>query len=240
MIELLKNIVTTITFRPEEGPFRAALVAVVLQTADAEQVELFSADNCDIQVTVSNLTLTEGVIRFLAISDLGEQALEAAFAGLKEAEKADFRAQLASHAAEQRPVVPGGGAKVIVRKASSAGMFTQQQAAEVLGCSGETLKNRIPCSDYSYDEIDGKKVLREYYWAQTLIERLLQVKTAGSQADDVAYVAAECCFGDSVWAEELLASLRPKAEAPRGGGNKNRSHRYPPRRGSNPGQARDK
>jgi len=228
--ELLKNIVDVVTFRPEEGPFRTALVAEVLAHADEEQVELFSPSNCDIQVTVSGQTLEKGVIRFLVISDLGEQTLDAAFARLNEQERDDFRAQLSIHAVTQRPADPGGSAKVIVRKASSAGMYTQQQAAEKLGCSGEVLKNKIPCTDYSYDEIDGKKVLREYYWSQSLIERLLQIKASGAKPEDIKFVAAECCFGDTGWAEELLASLRPKAETPAGGNTKKRSHRYPPRR----------
>ena len=228
--ELLKNIVDVVTFRPEEGPFRAALVAEVLARADEEQVELFSASNCDIKVTVSGQTLEKGVIHFLVISDLGEQSLEAAFARLNEKEKADFREQLSIHATAQRPVVSGGSAKVVVRKAASAGMYTQQQAADKLGCSGEVLKSRIPCTDYSYDEIDGKKVLREYYWSQSLIERLLQIKSNGAKPEDIKSVAAECCFGDTSWAEELLASLRPRAEVPKEGATKKRYHKYPPRR----------
>ena len=239
MNELLKDIAASVTFRPEEGPFRAALVAKVLTTADEEQVELFSTENCDIQVTVTGQTLVEGFIRFLVISDLGEQSLKCTLAGLTEPERVDFRGQLASHAAEHRPVV-AGGAKVIVRKASSAGMFTQQQAVERLGCSGEFLKNRIPCSDYSYDEIDGKKYLREYYWSQDLIERIQQVKANGAKPEDIKHIAVECCFGDSNWAEELLASLRPPVEAPKSAANKNRHHRYPPRRGSNPNPPRNK
>ena len=228
--ELLMNIDDVVTFRPEDGPLRAALVTEALTHADEGQVELFSASNCDIQVTVSGQSLEKGVIRFRVISDQGEQLLEAAFGRLNEQEKADFRGQLSTHAATQRPVVSGGSAKVIVRKAPSAGMYTQQQAADKLGCSGEVLKNRIPCTDYSYDEIGGKKVLREYYWSQSLIERLLQVKSNGAKPEDIKSVATECCFGDTSWAEELLASLQPKAEVPTDGARKKRSHRYPPRR----------
>lgn len=238
MNELLKNIADTITFRPEEGPFRAALVAKVLTYADAEHVELFSADNCDIHVSVSGQTLVDGFIRFLVNSDLGEQSLKYTLAGLTDPERTDFRKQLAGHSIEQRPSEAAGGAKVIVRKASSAGMFSQQQAADRLGFSLEVLRNRIPCTDYSYDEIDGKKFLREFYWSQTLIERLQQIKASGAKPEDVKYVAAECCFGDSSWAEELLASLHPPVEAPKSGGNKNRNRRYPPRGGANHGQSK--
>lgn len=238
MIELLKDIVADVTFRPEEGPFRAALVAKVLVHADEEQAELFSASNCDIQVTVTPQTLSEGVIRFLVISDMGKQSLETAFAGMNERERGDFREQLSRYAAEQRPAVSVGGAKVIVRKASVAGMLTQQQAADMLSCSREALKSRIPCTDYSYDEIDGKKVLREFYWSQTLIERLQQIKANGPKPEDVKYVATECCFGDNAWAEDLLASLRPKPAVKSGTPSKSRHHRPHSRGGAHSGQPR--
>jgi len=233
MIELLKNLVAAVTFRPEEGPLRAALAAKVLADADEERAELFSAENSDIKVTISRHTEEEGLIRFLVISDRGEQSLEYHLAELNELERADLREQLSRQAPEHRPVVSGGGAKVIVRKASASGMYTHQQAADKLGCSGEFLKNRIPCSDYSYDEIDGKKKLREYYWAQPLIDRLQQIKSSGAKPEDVKYVAAECCYNDSTWAEELLASLRPKADSPGSGGTKKHPSRHPSRGGSN-------
>jgi len=240
MIELLKNLVAAVTFRPEEGPFRAALTDKVLAAADEERAELFSASNCDIRVTIDNRTLDEGVLRFLVVSDLGEQSLECDLAGLNPLERADFREQLSRQVAEQRPATSAGGAKVIVRKASASGMYTQQQAVEKLACSGEFLKSRIPCTDYSYDEIDGKKEIKEYYWAQLLIDRLQQIKTNGAKPEDVQYIAAECCYGDVIWAEDLLASLRPKADGPGSGGTKNRSHRYPSRRSANDHQERKK
>jgi hypothetical protein len=234
MIELLKNLVAAVTFRPEEGPFRDALTAKVLADADEEKAELFSSGNCDIKVTVSRHTETDGIIRFHVVSDLGELSLECNLAGLNELEKADLRDQLSLQAPEHRPVMSGKSAKVIVRKASAVGMYTQQQAADKLCCSREFLKSRIPCTDYSYDEIDGKKELREFYWSQTLIDRLQQIKSTGSKPDDVKYIATECCYGDSVWAEELLASLRPKADVPGSSGTKKHPSRHPFRGGANP------
>lgn len=233
MNELLKNLDAAVIFRPEEGPFRAALAEIVLADADEDRVELFSASNCDIRVTIFNRTLEEGVIRFLVVSDLGEQSLECELAGLNVLESADFREQLSRHVAQPRPASAGGGAKVIVRKASAIGMYTQQQAAEKLACSVAFLKSRIPCTDYSYDEIDGKKVLKEYYWSQLLIDRLQQIKTTGTKPEDVKYIAAECCYGDSIWAEEMLTSLRPKIDGSGTAGMKNRSSRYPSKRSSN-------
>jgi len=240
MIELLKNLVAAVSFRPEEGPFRAALVAKILADADEERAELFSAGNCDIKVTISQHTQQEGFIRFLAVSDLGEQSLECDLSGLNELESADLREQVLLQTPEHRPGVSGGNTKVIVRKASSTGMYTQQQSADKLGCSGEFIKNRIPCTDYSYDEIDGKKVLREYYWSQSLIDRLLQIKQAGSKPEDVKYIAAECCYGDCNWAEELLTSLRPKASGHGNGSTKKHSSRFTSKGGSNPHPERKK
>lgn len=239
MIELLKNLDAAVTFRPEEGPLRVALAAKALADADAERVELFSAENCDIKVTVTRHTQEEGFLRFLVVSDLGEQSLQCELAGLNDLERADLREQLSHHASEHRPAV-AGGAKVIVRKASTSGMYTHQQASDRLSFSREFLKSRIPCSDYSYDEIDGKKVLREFYWAQSLIDRLQKIKQAGAKPDDVKYVAAECCFGDTAWAEELLASLRPKADNPVNPGTKKHPPKHHFRGGSHPGQERKK
>jgi len=229
MIELLKNLVAAVTFRPEEGPLRAALEAKALAEADEERADLFSAENSDIKVTVSRHTQEEGFFRFLVVSDLGEQSLVCELSELNVPEKADLREQLSRQTTEQRPVASVGGAKVIVRKASASGMYTQQQAADKLCCSREFLKSRIPCTDYSYDEIDGKKELREYYWAQSLIDRLQKIKQAGAKPDDISFIAAECCYGDTSWAEDLLASLRPKAESPGISVTKKHPSRHPSR-----------
>jgi len=240
MIELLKNLVAAVTFRPDDGPFHTALLAKLLADADEERAELFSAGNCDIKVTISQHTQQEGFIRFQVVSDLGEQSLECDLAGLSAVESADLREQVLRQTPEHRPGVSGGSNKVIVRKASSIGMYTQQQSADKLGCSGDFLKNRIPCTDYSYDEIDGKKVLREYYWSQSLIDRLLQVKLAGVKPEDVKYIATECCYGDSTWAEELLSSLRPKTSGHGSGGTKRHPPRFTPKGGSQPHPERKK
>jgi len=122
MIELLKNLVAAVSFRPEEGPFRAALIAKILADADEDRAELFSAGNCDIKVTISQHTQQEGFIRFLVVSDLGEQALECDLAGLNASESADLREQVLLQTPEHRPGVSGGNTKVIVRKAISTGM----------------------------------------------------------------------------------------------------------------------
>jgi len=240
MIELLKNLVAAVTFWPEEGPLRAVLVAKALAEADAERAELFSAENSDIKVAISRHTQEEGFFRFLVVSDLGEQSLVCELSGLSEPERADLREQLSRQTLEQRPVVSAGGAKVIVRKASASGMYTQQQAADKLSCSREFLKSRIPCTDYSYDEIDGKKELREYYWSQTLIDRLQKIKQAGAKPDDVSFIAAECCYGDTAWAEDLLASLRPKADSPGSASTKKHPSRHPFRGGAHPHPERRK
>jgi len=232
MIELLKNFVAAVSFRPEEGPFRAALLAKILADVDAERAELFSASNCDIKVTISQHTQQEGFVRFLVVSDMGEQSLECDLAGLNKEEAADLREQVLLQTPEHRPVATSGNAKVFVRKASAIGMYTQQQSADKLGFSGDFIKDRIPCTDYSYDEIDGKKVLREYYWSQSLIDRLHQVKLSGAKPEDVKFIADECCYGDSTWAEELLASLRPKSNGNGSSGTKKHPSRFSSRGGS--------
>ena len=86
-------------------------------------------------------------------------------------------------------------------------MLDIHQASQKLGCSMNVLKSIIPCTDYSYREIDGKKEITEYFWSKKLIDRLCQIKMNGVEAEDVKYIADECCYGDCKWAEEILASL---------------------------------
>jgi hypothetical protein len=117
--------------------------------------------------------------------------------------------------AEQLPSVAQASRKTVVRKKLVTGMLNINEAAQAVGCTESFLKSRIPCSDYSYDEIDGKTKIKGYYWSQQLIDRLCQIKSGGAKPEDVEYVARECCHGDSKWAEEILASLAPPKPRPR-------------------------
>ena len=185
---------------------------MAIADADEELAELFSESSCDILVSISGRTAEEGIIRFLVSSDRGENSLGCSLAVLNNAESSDFRQQLSRLVAEHVPSGAQSSPKVLVRKKIVEGMLNINQAAQGLGCSETFLKSKIPCSDYSYDEIDGKTVIKEYYWSQQLIDRLCQIKATGAKPEDVAYVAGECCHGDIKWAEEIVSSLfRPKS-----------------------------
>lgn len=206
MIDLLKKLGTNVTFRPEDGTFRSKLLETFIANTDEESAELFSARNCDIQVSVSSYAIEGGRIRFLVVSDLGEQTLECALSELNNYEISDFTKQLSQLVAEQPPSLTHDTPKAIIRK-NVNGMFDTHHAAQKLGCSQTFLKSRIPCSDYSYSEVNGKKEINEYYWSQHLIDRLCHIKINGATTEDVIYIAEECCDGDCKWAEEILVSL---------------------------------
>jgi len=70
------------------------------------------------------------------------------------------------------------------------------------------LKSVVPCTDYSYDEIDGKKYIRDYFWSKELIENLFRIKGTKTTPEDLQYVAKECCEGDLDWARDLIARLK--------------------------------
>lgn len=206
MIELLKKLNTDFMFRPDDGAFRSKLAETVISNADEDCAELFSEHNCDILVSISGHTIEEGVIRYLVVSALGEQNLECALSVLNHDEFSDLEEQLSRQVTLHSTRSTHGAQKVIIRK-NVKGMFCTHQAAQKLGCSQFFLKSKIPCTDYAYREVDGKKEINEYYWSINLIERLSQIKLNGAKTEDLKYVAEECCDGDCKWAEEILVSL---------------------------------
>jgi len=210
MNKLLKKITSDITFRPENGTFRSKLAEIAIANADEESAELFSERGCDIQVKLSEHTFEEDVFRFLVVSDLGEQVMACDFSELSFEERSDFDEQLVRQIALHADCSPQGSSKVIVRKDVS-GMLDIHQASQKLDCSQKTLKSNIPCTDYSYTEIDGKKEIQEYFWSQNLISRLCDIKSNGAKPEDVKLIADECCHGDEKWAKELVASLNGSA-----------------------------
>lgn len=209
MTELLNKLDPDVTFRPDDGAFRSKMAETVIADGGAEFAELFSERSCDILVSISGQSVEEGIIRILVSSDRGENSLECPLAALNKEEISDFSRQLSRQVAEQLPAASQASRKVVVRKKVVSGMLNISQAAQGLGCSEGFLKSRIPCSDYSYDEVDGKTEIREYFWSQQLVDRLCHVKSSGAKAEDVEYVAGECCHGDIKWAEEILGALAP-------------------------------
>ncbi len=238
MNELLRNLTPELSFRPDDGPFRSRLIKTALEKGDEEFAELFSESTSDILVGISGATVKEAVIRFRVVSDQGEQTHKLSLLALNN-EELDDCAELLS----RQPTTPSNDtSKIILRKRAVEGMLDIATASRKLGCSPQFLKGKIPCTDYTYTEIDGKKEIKEYYWSQALIDRLCQIKVNGIKAEELKAIADECCDGDRAWAEELLVSLvTPKTTAKTGGAsphggtrqpakNVSRDHSRPPRK----------
>jgi hypothetical protein len=214
MIGLLKKLHADVSFRPDAGEFLSKLIEMAIDNAEEERAELFSAHNCDVQVSFSSRTIEEGTIRFLVVSDLGNQSLKCDLATLNGKETRDLAGQLSRLIAEQSPPKTLGAQKIIVRK-NVTGMLDSHHAAQKIGCSQIFLKSKIPCTDYTYREVDGKKEIIEYYWSNSLIDRLCYIKLNGVKTEDVENIAKECCDGDCTWAEEILLSLGCSESTPK-------------------------
>ena len=133
-------------------------------------------------------------------------------------EISDLIEQLSRLIAAPPAVTTQDSARIIFRKKAVEGMLDIHQASQKLGCPLQFLKSKIPCSDYTYTEIEGKKEIQGYYWSRELIDRLCQIKSGGVKPEDLAYVADECCDGDRNWAEEILVALGTPRTAPKAGG----------------------
>jgi hypothetical protein len=212
-------------FRPEGGPLMESLTQAVLDAVDGELAEELSEGDFDIEVSIgrqegeSELTLDLSVDRpgvvhtsQIALTRLADAALE---------DLAGYLTRLAEAAAPIEASVAGGN---VVRKKPEGEHHEKEAASARLKVSPEWLKSVVPCTDYSYDEIDGKKFIREYYWSKDLIERLFRIKSTKTTPEDLQFVADECCEGDQDWARDLIARLkspnRPEA-APRDQSQKN-------------------
>jgi hypothetical protein len=207
MIDFKGKLRSEISFSPDDGAFRSKLIEVALDNMDEDCLESFSEDICDIIVKLSPYTVEHAKFRFTMISDLGELSFETAFSKLNDDETSDLKKQVSQLLGNQPFSVTKTDKKVIVRKKLMNGMLDSIQASNKLGCSIKLLKKAIPCTDYSYSEVNGIKTIEEYYWSQSLIERLCQMKLSGVTEDDVNYIAEECCNGEIAWANDILFSI---------------------------------
>lgn len=207
MLKFIKKLGVDLSFRPEDGSFRSKLTETFVDSINNDCVEHFNEKNCDIQVSISRRTIEEGFFRFLVVCDIGEQEMECELSVLNDNEIRDLREQIFQQVQKNRKSTANGTTKVIVRKKPVDGMLNIQQAAQKLGCSQSFLKEKIPCTDYSYKDVNGKKEIKEFYWSQILIDRLSHLKLNGAKAEDVNYIARECCDGDYKWAKDILCRM---------------------------------
>lgn len=196
-------------FRPEDGPLKERLSEAVLDALEGEAAEELSERPFDLEVSIgqqegdSDVTVGfsvdhHGVVHTseIALTALADDALE---------DLAGYLARLVESAAPAEATAEG---KALVRKKLETESHEKTTASARLKVSPQWLKSVIPCTDYTYDEIDGKKIIREYYWSKELIERLFKIKCTKTTPEDLQYVAMECCEGDLDWARDLIARLK--------------------------------
>jgi hypothetical protein len=197
-------------FRPQEGPLKERLAQAVLDAADEDLCEELSEARYGLEVSIGSQD-ADGELSLSITVDRPGVACSAQLAVgvLSDAELDDLALYL-KPAEEPSPVAdsaPTG--KTIVRKAVEEHDHHEKVAAAArLKVSPEWLKSVIPCTDYSYEEIEGKKYIREYYWSKDMIERLFKIKCNKTTPEDLQYVAKECCEGDLEWAKDLIARLK--------------------------------
>ncbi|GFO53968.1 hypothetical protein GMSM_09750 [Geomonas sp. Red276] len=150
----------------------------------------------------------EATLSFRATHDGETRDLAIDLARLTEAELDELASLLDSFLNQQKsdqPVAAGTSGPLEVPEGDH---HDHAAAAARLKVSPEWLKSVVPCSDYTYEEIEGKKYIRDYFWSRELIERLVKIKSNKTTPEDLQYVASECCYGDTDWAKELIARLK--------------------------------
>lgn len=196
-------------FRVDEGPLKESIARIILDDVEEELAELLSDSAFGLEVsvgqqegesepTVSYSVDHPGVVyrSEIGLSRLTDEALEDLAHNLDRMLQGDTPAQ----------EKPASG--TVLRKKQDHDHHEQDAAATRLKVSTQWLKSVVPCTDYSYEEIDGKKYIREYYWSRDLIENLVRIKSTKTTPEDLQYVAKECCDGDLDWAKDLIARLK--------------------------------
>jgi hypothetical protein len=203
---LLNSLGGNATFRLSKGILHRKLTEAFLEAVDEVTGEMISVSDYEIYVSVSEYD-GEFIINCRLDSDNIDQEQEIRLSDLDAAELSEVHSKINLLSAPISAV--SSSQKNIIRKHSPDGMLNINHSASRLNCSQIHLKSKIPCTDYSYQEINGIKEIKEYYWSEDLIDRLCQIKENGVKTEDVQYVATECCHGDCKWAEEILNSLVP-------------------------------
>lgn len=213
-------------FRVDEGPLKESITKEILDDVEGDLAEQLSDSSFGLEVSVgqqegeSEPTVSYSVDRpgvvyrsEIALSRLDVEALE------------DLAKYLRRMLQEEEPAQEKPASGTVLRKKQEHDHHEQDAAAARLKVSPQWLKSVVPCTDYSYDEIDGKKYIREYYWSRDLIENLVRIKSTKTTPEDLQYVAKECCDGDLDWAKDLISRLKspnrpepaPKEQPQKGG-----------------------
>lgn len=203
--EYVKKANGQVHIRLREGQLRESLLGAafqsgfpqdpdgVVESADSDlEVQLrFDQDASSLSFRITHPAVPQP--SECAVATLEEKALE---------ELSQNLAQLCDLARAPR------SPRTVIKRKGEPDAYDIVGASSRLKVSQEWLKSVIPCSNYSYDEIDGRKIIREYYWNVELIEYLFRLKNSKIAPEDLKYVADQCCFGDHEWAKDLIGRLK--------------------------------
>ena len=193
----------------EDGPLKEFLTQAILEAVEGEIVEELSERPFDLEVTIGQ---QEGDGEPLIGYSLDHPSLvyrsEKCVSQLADPALEDLARYLARMVEQALPPETAAAGTNLVRKKQEHDHHEKEAAAARLKVSPQWLKSVVPCTEYSYDEIDGKKYIREYFWSRELIERLFKIKSTKTTPEDLQYVAKECCDGDLEWAKDLIARLK--------------------------------
>lgn len=193
-------------FKPSEGALRDRLTKM-LREALPEQAELQQPFDIEVGIGRADDETEAALVLRVDGAELSKIP-QLTLAALAEDELADLLGYLAPIAEERAADEAHPAATSSVPGGNDEGHHTQSTAAARLKVTPEWLKSVIPCTDYSYEEIEGKKYIREYFWSKDLIERLLKIRSTKTTPEDLQYVTKECCDGDMDWAKDLIARLK--------------------------------
>ena len=213
-------------FRPQAGPLKERLTLAVLDALEGDLAEELADGAFDLEVSVGRQEGEEGVTVSFSVDHPGVVHTAELAAELLDEQVLDDLAGYLAHLEQDAAPAEATDSKAVLRKKLEHDHHLKGPASARLKVSPEWLKSVIPCTDYSYDEIDGKKYIREYIWSKELIERLFKIKCTKTTQEDLQYEASECCEGDLDWAKDLIARLKspnrpepaPKDQSPKGQG----------------------
>ena len=200
-------------FRPQDGALKARLSRAALDHAEDELRESLSHVNFGFEASIGP---QEGESDYAIIVKVDHPGVsltcQIGLRELTDAELEDLARYLVQPVVEEPAVAENASShRAAVKRAAGGdddGHHEKGAAAARLKVSPEWLKSVVPCTDYSYEEIEGKKYIREYFWSKELIERLFRIKCSKTTPEDLQYVAKECCEGDLDWAKDLIARLK--------------------------------
>ena len=196
-------------FRVEDGDLKESLTRVILDAVEGDLAEVLAEYPFDLEVNIGQQEgESEPSLGYSVDRPGAAYRSEILLSRLPEPALADLARYLERLLQQAAPVDKAAGTTVVRKKQQEHDHHEKEAAAARLKVSPQWLKSVVPCTEYSYDEIDGKKYIREYYWSRELIERLFRIKSTKTTPEDLQYVAKECCDGDLDWARDLIARLK--------------------------------